>query len=700
MRVALITGVNGQDGSYLSEFLLEKGYVVWGMIRRTSSINTERINHLYEYNSDKFILKYGDLSDSSNILKILYEINANHQDMERLEIYNLAAMSHVKISFEIPEYTGNIDGLGTLRILEAILNCGYTDKIRFYQASTSELYGKVVETPQSETTPFYPRSPYGVAKLYAYWIVKNYRESHGLFACNGILFNHETLAGFMPLIFKQNNVINIKPISEIVKYHTRKNGILVDENNKTYQQGEVDTNLEVWDNSNWTNVKFASGYPHDIKNDNKKPRFIISKNSAYFTTSNHEIIMEDNSEKKTSDIILGDKVKLVTLPNNDEYTTPNLIESNNTLECKYCNHIFGRKYGYKKHIDTGNCKDIHNYMICQVTNDEAILLGLLVGDGYKNRFTNKSHELIEYTSKLWNNICEKHNRKGTINKRQIVSGFNKNEKIYQITLNGFGTFFNKYIMYNEDKTKRIPVQILNSRKEIKLSFLTGYNRADGLKKNKCIYEFKNFKTNSACLAQGLIYLIQNTTMQQFNVNVEFENRWGKNRLYYSINLLSNSKYSQSNSIDKHELIIELLEKNYSQRQINRDTGISRTFIRKVQNGYIPSTKHHYCISPNTVKKIIDYDDYDGWFYDLETQSGKFHAGIGLGRIHNSPRRGHNFVTRKITRGLGMILKKEEEKLVLGNIDALRDWGHAKDFVRGMWMMLQQDVTRRFRAGNG
>ena len=192
MRVALITGVNGQDGSYLSEFLLEKGYIVWGMIRRTSSINTERINHLYEYDSKKFILRYGDLSDGTNILKILYEINVEYPDMERLEIYNLAAMSHVKISFEIPEYTGNVDGLGTLRILDAILNSGYMDKIRFYQASTSELYGKVAETPQNEETPFHPRSPYGVAKLYAYWIVKNYRESYGLYACNGILFNHES----------------------------------------------------------------------------------------------------------------------------------------------------------------------------------------------------------------------------------------------------------------------------------------------------------------------------------------------------------------------------------------------------------------------------------------------------------------------------------------------------------------------------
>jgi GDPmannose 4,6-dehydratase len=189
-KVALITGITGQDGSYLAELLLSKNYIVWGVIRRSSDINTHRIDHLYE--NKKLILKYGDLSDSTNITGILLEIKSAYEHLDRLEVYNLAAMSHVKVSFEMPEYTGNVDGLGTLRILDAILKTGLKDKTRFYQASTSELYGKVQEVPQRETTPFYPRSPYGVAKLYAYWIVKNYRESYGMFACNGILFNHES----------------------------------------------------------------------------------------------------------------------------------------------------------------------------------------------------------------------------------------------------------------------------------------------------------------------------------------------------------------------------------------------------------------------------------------------------------------------------------------------------------------------------
>ncbi len=188
MKVALITGVTGQDGAYLSEFLLKKGYEVHGMKRRSSLFNTDRIDHLYQdphVENQNFFLHFGDMTDSTNIIRLIQEIQPD-------EIYNLAAMSHVHVSFEIPEYTGNADGLGTLRILDAVRLLGLEKKTRIYQASTSELYGKVQEVPQSETTPFYPRSPYAVAKMYAYWITVNYREAYGVFACNGILFNHES----------------------------------------------------------------------------------------------------------------------------------------------------------------------------------------------------------------------------------------------------------------------------------------------------------------------------------------------------------------------------------------------------------------------------------------------------------------------------------------------------------------------------
>lgn len=187
-KVALITGITGQDGAYLAELLLEKGYTVHGIKRRSSLFNTDRIDHLYQDPHEKNVkltLHYGDLTDSTNLIRIIQEVQPD-------EIYNLAAQSHVKVSFETPEYTANSDGIGTLRILEAIRILKLESKTRFYQASTSELYGLVQETPQRETTPFYPRSPYGVAKLYGFWITKNYRESYGMYACNGILFNHES----------------------------------------------------------------------------------------------------------------------------------------------------------------------------------------------------------------------------------------------------------------------------------------------------------------------------------------------------------------------------------------------------------------------------------------------------------------------------------------------------------------------------
>lgn len=188
MKKALITGITGQDGSYLAEFLLKKGYEVHGIKRRASSFNTQRVDHIYEdphVESQHFILHYGDLTDSSNLTRIIQEVQPD-------EVYNLGAQSHVAVSFEAPEYTADVDGMGTLRLLEAIRFLGLEKKTRFYQASTSELYGLVQETPQRETTPFYPRSPYAVAKLYSYWITINYREAYGMYACNGILFNHES----------------------------------------------------------------------------------------------------------------------------------------------------------------------------------------------------------------------------------------------------------------------------------------------------------------------------------------------------------------------------------------------------------------------------------------------------------------------------------------------------------------------------
>lgn len=689
-RIALITGITGQDGSYLAELLLEKNYHVWGIIRRASNINTQRIDHLYH--NKNLILKYGDMTDSCNLLHILSEIKEKYKDdLERLEIYNLAAMSHVKVSFEMPEYTGNVDGIGTLRLLEAIRSSGIQDKIRFYQASTSELYGKVQERPQTEKTPFYPRSPYGVAKLYGFWITKNYRESYGIFGCSGILHNHETAAAFMPVIFKEGNsdAIDIKPISEVVKYHTT-NGCLVDESLNIYQEGDVEKELYIWDDNEWTRVTFASGYPHDIRKNNKKPRFIISKNAAYLTTSDHVIIMDDDSEKKTKRIKIGDTVKLINFPKGgsiDEYISNEKDNEN----CRYCEKTFSRTYRLRKHEK--KCVKKFQFLNEDIDETEAEFLGVMVGDGYVGhtiQFTNKSMKNIDKVADLWMQICGRHAIDGSYRIDKSKSGFNANVYINQLYLTGFTDFFRKYIIYNEDRTKRVPKQVLNADENIKLSFLKGYNLADGLKANKCVYQFKNFKTNSAVLAQGLIYLIKTTTEQDFNINVEYVHKFNKDRMYYSINLMSDSGFSKNKSIEKMNIVTKMLKDGVSQREISRKTNISRKFIGQINGGYAPSGKHPKSVDGNSVKKIIELPNYDGWFYDLETESGKFHAGIGLGRIHNSPRRGPTFVTRKITRGLGMILRGETDRLVLGNLDAKRDWGHARDYVEGMWRILQAD----------
>jgi GDPmannose 4,6-dehydratase len=664
-RVAFITGITGQDGSYLSEILLEKGYIVWGMMRRASYPNTCRIDHII----NRLILRYGDMTDGQSMFNILNEIKNNYKDLDRLEIYNLAAQSHVKISFDNPVYTGNTDAMGVLSLLECVRNLQIDNKIRFYQASTSELYGKVLQVPQSETTPFNPQSPYGVAKQFAYWTVKLYREAYKLNASNGILFNHETVASFLPMIFTNDKkTIDIKPINEIVNFHTNKNSLIVDEKKEIYQEGKVSDELYVWDKEGWTKVKHASGYKHDNIKNPKKPKFINSKNALYLATGTHKIIMADNSEKNLENIIIGDKVKVSDFP-------PSCI----------------------------NNKD-------NITDYEAEFIGLIVGDGDINksnhiRFGNSSQELRNYITELWKKICKKNNKEYIIpTYYPEKSGFNPNKIVGRLSF--LGTWFLKRTdVYNIDKTKRIPQYILNSSVENKLAFLKGYNKADGLKKNLCIYEFKNFKTNSAVLACGLIYLLSCTTKQKYNITLEeklykYKENEEIKKFYYSINILSNSRFSSTNLFEKQKIIQQNITDGISQREISRTTGVNRKTIKNIRDGHIYDGIDSKEIVNNSVKKIIEYYDYDGWFYDLETESGTFMCGVGQGIVHNSPVREETFITRKITMGLKRILNDPNFVLTMGNLNARRDWGHAKDYCMGMWQILQQDEPDDFVLATG
>lgn len=637
MKKVLITGVTGQTGSVLVEKFLEKGDQVHGMIRRNSNFNTRRIDHIYNHPNLK--LFYGDLSDYSSICSAVSDLKPDY-------FINCGAQSYVKASFDIPEYTFDIDGTGVIRCLEAVRK--FSKDTRFLQCSTSELYGST-PPPQSESTPFHPRSPYGAAKIGAYWAVVNYREAYNMFAVNSISFNHETVADFMPVIIKIDDEIQIKTIEEVVINDC---GISFNKNNQFYQEGEVKKDIFIWDKSGWTKIKFASGYPHSNILNNKKPRFINARKACYATTHNHEIIMQDLSEKTAENLEIGDFVNLINLPEP-------IIKNNNILD------------------------------------EEARLIGFIVGDGTgrsrKNSFkiTGKDMSLLEYYKDIWISLG------GTATYEASKSGFNQ-EIIHNYHLLNNIEIFKKYEIYNNDGFKIVPKNILNSNKEIQLSFLNGYNDADGLKNNPTKYLFKNFKTNSAVLASGLVYLISNTTNQDYNITIEENNLWGSNRFYYSINLLSNnSGFNERNSvssIEKYNLINNIISSNekISGLEISRKTGININFIYKIRRGHIPQD-HHLKKNPNEIKKIIEMPDFNGWFFDLETESSTFHCGIGAGHVHNSPRRSEHFVTRKITRAATRIKLGLQDKLTLGNLEAKRDWCDARDIASGQIMMLEADT---------
>lgn len=635
-QLAIITGASGQDGSYLAEYLISLGYKVIGVVRRTSTHNYWRLKNVL--NSPSFILDEGDVTDPSYLFNLLNKYKPD-------EFYNLAAQSHVYTSFFQPSLTWSSVALGTLNCLEAIRIL--SPKTKFYQASSSEMFGDRIEhNGQKENTGFNPQSPYAIAKLAAHHSTELYRKSYNIYACSGILFNHETLSYGTPLIIKVNNTIDILPIGDIARFKT---GVIFNMNKKEYQEGKPINNLKVWDKNGWVDISWVSGYPH--KGD-KNPRIINARNFVYTATGNHPCIMENNSEKNTSDLNIGDKVKLIEYPNIDKYENISL--------------------------------------------EEAEWLGMLVGDGNLHhktpRFTNKDLKIKQKFADLWMSFVNNGSYKFT----DSVSGFNK-EYIGQVICNGKYDY--DYDIYTNDispfghKNKKVPFRILNASKDIMEAFLVGYNKCDGLKSNKCKYRFQNFKTNSATLAAGLLFLVSKVTGQKYNITVEESWKFGKQQFYYSINLLSDS---ESPSI-KYDKVNKLLNQNMPQRQIHKITGISRSFIKKVKGGYQPNLTHHLELCNNEIKKIINIPNYNGWFFDLETSSGTFHAGVGQGVVHNSPRRGDNFVTKKITNYLKGEIKY---KLELGNLDAYRDWSHAKDMVRGMHLMMQQPESDTYAIGSG
>ena len=580
---ALITGITGQDGSYLAEFLLAQGYEVIGMIRRSSTVNFERIRHI----QDQVTLTTGDLLDEVSMINLLRECRP-------AEVYNLAAQSFVQTSWAQPVFTGETTALGVTRVLDAIRIVD--PDIRFYQASSSEMFGKVVEVPQRESTPFYPRSPYGVAKVYGHWITVNYRESYGMHASSGILFNHECLSITTPLIVRQDGFVNVVTPDELVPLLRK---------GRSQQMFEV-PGLEIWDGAQWTGVKAITATRRRLTDPDHRMRSIQARGGAVQVTAHHHMIDAEGEVLPARQIQAGSELMLAPgLP-----TTP---------------------------------------AVTMLTPEMAELLGLLTAEGSiletgHIQFTNNDPALRERVAELWSKLFM-----GTSTVRFHPSGWNADGEVGQLYLRG-DALAGKWLreqMYHRDGGKRVPQLVLNSSAELQLAFLKGYYAGDGLKAGNG----DSVKTNSAVLAQGLCWLYANQG-RQCSVYVEHRGE----RTYYQLNIFSDVTPGQKGQ-----------------------------HLRK------PAAE---------VRRVEEPPASDEWVFDLETESGVLCAGVGRVVVHNSPRRGLEFVTRKITNGVARIKLGLDRELRLGNLDSQRDWGFAGDYVQAMWRMLQQDHPDDFVVATG
>jgi len=596
-RVALISGSTGQDGSYLSELLLKKDYEVHGIVRRGSTMTTERIDHLL-FPEEKVLLHYGDLEDTNSIYKLLMEIKPN-------EIYNMGSMSHVRVSFDIPEYTGQITGLGVCRLLESTKNLikhGILDKnTKLYQASSSEMFG-LSPPPQNEKTPMLPVSPYGCAKLYGYHMTRAYRLGYKMFACNGILFNHECLTENTPIIISRNGYVDIIPIEELVPHRTNLGHAKID---TTIAEKSLvkKYNIKVWDGDKWTNIKTMTATSNRAgKKDDKKVISVTARGGYYEASSDHISFLKGGKEIKTYELQKGQELELKGFPD------------------------------LTKKI--------------KMTVEEAEFLGMLVGDGYVSdkdaSLAGNNKQVRERFSYLWKSIMG-----GNYRETILESGFIPGNKVYHIDISGNPRYCNmiRKEIYTEQGYKRVPFRVLNADEKVILAFLRGYNVCDGLLAGGQKTEFQGFSTNSQVLVSGLWYLF-NKLGYRLTLHPEFRD----DKIYYGININSN----------------------------NVKGNVGRHLVKSL----------------NEIK-VIKPLDYTGWLFDLETESGTFSAGIGSTWVHNSPRRGETFVTKKIVRDAVKIKLGKQDKIHLGNLDARRDWGFAGDYMEAIYAIMHHNVPDDF-----
>jgi GDPmannose 4,6-dehydratase len=580
---ALITGITGQDGSYLAEFLLAQGYEVVGMVRRTSTVNFERIKHIQQ----KLTLVTGDLADEVSLINLLRE----HRPAE---VYNLAAQSFVQTSWFQPVFTGETTALGVTRMLDAVRLVD--PEIRFYQASSSEMFGKVVEVPQKETTPFYPRSPYGVAKVYGHWITVNYRESYNMHASSGILFNHECIAANTPLIVRRDGAVDVVAAEELVP---------VIRKGRSQQSFELQ-GVEVWDGEGWTAIRAVTATRRRATDPDHQMLAIQARAGFVKVTAHHHMLDQHREIVPAHELQPGAQLMLSEqFPPMPAWTA--------------------------------------------VTPELAEFLGLMVAEGSiteegKLQFTNNDPQLRERIALLWSKLTL-----GETSTRVYPSGFAPERDVHQLYLLG-NTLFSRWIrgqIYSDGGFKRVPQTILNASREIQDAFLAGYYAGDGLKAGNG----DSIKTNSPLLAQGLLWMYT-VRGRQCSVYAEHRGEY----TYYQLNIASDAPQ-----------------------------GARGQHLRR---------------EPAEIRRIDAVPGGDEWVFDLETESGVFCAGVGRVVVHNSPRRGLEFVTRKIANGVARIKLGLDEDLRLGNIDAQRDWGFAGDYVEAMWLMLQQDTPDDYVVATG
>jgi GDPmannose 4,6-dehydratase len=584
-RRALITGITGQDGSYLADLLLQKGYEVHGMVRRASTETFQRLAHI----RDDIVLHTGDLLDQRSLVDVL-------RDSEPDEIYNLAAMSFVAASWSQPTLTAEFTAVGVTRILEAMREV--VPRARFYQASSSEMFGKVREMPQRESTPFYPRSPYGVAKCYGHFITVNYRESYDLFAVSGISFNHECLHAQLPLMVRENGVQAVRTPADLVPLRGKGTSI------QTFEPEEL---LEVWDGDDWTAVQSITATRRRADNPDHRLVCIQARAGVVEATAHHRMLDSERGELRADTLEEGDRLALC-----DEFPHPPIWTV--------------------------------------LTEEMAEFLGLMVADGWVGRdgksicFTNNDAEVRRRVAELWSRLFV-----GTSYEWEGRSGFVADTPVGKLNLKGAvgARLWLREQLYTKTAHKQVPPLVLNAFSDIWEAFLAGYHAGDGLKKGGGM----SVKTNSPVLAQGLCWMYHWLDQP---ASVYVEQRAGC--AYYTLNLASAVR-----------------------------VGASGQHLRK---------------DPAEIRRICEPAEQSEWVFDLETESGTFCAGIGRVVVHNSPRRGLEFVTRKVTHGAAAIRLGLQDDLALGNLDAERDWGYAKDYVEAMWLMLQQGEPEDFVIATG